>query len=297
MRRFTTLALTAAAAAFVTTAAGAADYAPPVLRASAPAVEPASSSGGWYLRGDIGVGMSSIGDWGVYQDGQQVRSGAGGVDTFQLRTKSFSETVSIGFGAGYQFNSWFRVDVTGEFRGGGRLRGHDYVSWSGGGDTFHQTNTYQGDVRSWAMMANFYVDLGTFCTFGCLTPYLGAGVGFAHHTVSAFTDSSTGYSTLNGATGSTGAYAATSSKASFAWALMAGVGYRVSERLSLELGYRYINLGDMPTLGLIDNVPQPGGPVNTIQVRNLSAHEVRIGMRWLLNCSCGTVETPVVARY
>ena len=36
MRRFTTLALTAAAAAFVTTAAGAADYAPPVLRASAP---------------------------------------------------------------------------------------------------------------------------------------------------------------------------------------------------------------------------------------------------------------------
>ena len=54
MRRLISLAF-AATAAFVATAATAADMAPPVLRESIPAVQPVDN-GGWYLRGDVGLG-------------------------------------------------------------------------------------------------------------------------------------------------------------------------------------------------------------------------------------------------
>jgi hypothetical protein len=121
-----------------------------------------------------------------------------------------------------------------------------------GGGTTSQTNLYHGTSRSMVGLANFYVDLGTFCQIGCLTPYVGAGFGFAHTTVSGFTDTSTGFNSVTGATGSLGGYASTVSRTSFAWALMAGVGYKVNERLTLEAGYRYLSLGDMPALLLRD---------------------------------------------
>ena len=275
--------------------AHAADLAPPVYPAPPAA---AAIEGGWYLRGDIGLASNTIGAFDVMQNGQPVRAGAGGVNTFELRTKTFSETISVGVGVGYRFNSWLRADVTGEFRGGGRLRGLDYVNFDGGGgSTTSQTNTYAGDVRSWVGLVNAYVDLGTFCTLGCLTPYLGAGFGFANTAISNFTDSSAGFNSDWGATGSLGGYATSVSKTNFAWALMAGVGYRVNDRLSLELGYRYLNLGDLPEIGLRDpatGLPQPSG--DAIRVRNLSSHEVRLGMRWMLNCTCAA-PAPIVARY
>lgn len=295
MRRHSSAVL-AAAAALVSTAASAADVAP-VLRQSVPVVQPAES-GGWYLRGDIGVAAHTIGNFAVMQNGTRVRAGTGGVNDYALRMKSHSETVSIGIGVGYQFNSWFRADLTGEFRAGGQLRGLDYVNFNAGGGTTAQTNLYHGNTRSMVGLANFYVDLGTFCQIGCLTPYLGAGFGFAHTTVSGFTDSSTGFNTVTGATGSLGGYASSVSRTSFAWALMAGVGYKVNERLTLEAGYRYLSLGDMPALLLRDPAtgqPRPGR--EAIQVSRLTAHEIKIGMRWSLNCACAVPAEPIVARY
>ncbi len=255
-------------------------------------------NGGWYLRGDIGVAAHSIGSFDVLQNGQRVRAGVGGVTEFQLRSKSYSETVSIAVGLGYRFNSWFRVDVTGELRGGGNLRGLDYVAFDQNGGTTRQTNMYGGHGRTILGMANAYVDLGTFCTLGCLTPYLGAGVGLAQTTISGFTDTSTGFNDVTGATGSMGAYATTASKTSFAWALMAGIGYKVNERLTLELGYRYLSMGEMPSLLLRDpDTGRPGAGNPTIRVNQLTGHEIKVGMRWSLNCSCAVPAEPIVARY
>jgi opacity protein-like surface antigen len=296
MRRLSTSVFAAAAALF-SSASLAADFPPPVLRASAPTVEPVAA-GGWYLRGDIGVAGNNLRDVAVLQNGAQVRAGVGGVNDYGLRMKSHSETVSIGLGVGYRFNSWFRFDVTGEFRAGGRLRAMDYVNFDAGGGTTSQTNLYNGGARWIVGLANFYVDLGTYCQLGCLTPYLGAGFGFAYSTVSNFTDTSTGFNTVTGATGSLGGYATTASRTSFAWALMAGVGYQVNERLTLEAGYRFLALGDMAAVVLRDpatGLPRPGN--ETVQARGVTAHEIKIGMRWSLNCSCTVPVEPITARY
>ncbi len=296
MRRHSTFAFAAAAALF-STASLAADFPPPVLRASAPTVEPVVA-GGWYLRGDIGVAGHSLGNVNVLQNGSQVRAGVGGVNEYALRMKSHSETVSVGLGVGYRFNSWFRLDLTGEFRGGGRFRAMDYVNFNQSGGTTSQTNLYNGGSRWIVGLANAYVDLGTFCQIGCLTPYLGAGFGFAYSTLSNLTDTSTGFNTVTGATGSLGGYATTASRTSFAWALMAGVGYQVNERLTLEAGYRYLSLGDMASVTLRDPATGAPRPSNdTVQARSVTAHEIKVGMRWSLNCSCAVPAEPIVARY
>ena len=74
-------------------------------------------------------------------------------------------------------------------------------------------------------MANAYVDLGTWW---CLTPYVGVGVGMANIKISGFRDDGFNY-TRPGSDNST-AYADDASKWNFAWAVHAGMTYKVTHR-------------------------------------------------------------------
>jgi len=85
-------------------------------------------------------------------------------------------------------------------------------------------------------MANAYADLGTWW---CITPFIGAGIGTARVTIANFTDVG---QTTNG--GPSSAYADTASKWNFAWAVHAGLAYQVNPNVTLELAYRYLNMGD-----------------------------------------------------
>ena len=88
-------------------------------------------------------------------------------------------------------------------------------------------------------MVNGYADLGSWYGF---TPYVGAGVGFARNTLSGLTD--TAFNTLAGGSMSSSAgYAGDHSKWNFAWALMAGLSFDVTQNLKLDLGYRYLDVG------------------------------------------------------
>ena len=119
-------------------------------------------------------------------------------------------------------------------------------------------------IKSYTMMFNAYKDLGTF---GNITPYVGAGVGAAYHQVSEtfFTGN---YNLVNKIEGH--------NDLSFAWSLMAGVGYQISDRAVLDVGYRYIDLGDASS-GRVDNA----GFVNPrVNIDDLAAHEIKIGLRY-----------------
>src|SRR5579872_7351876 len=80
---------------------------PPPPPVEAPPPPPVS---GWYLRGDVGVGINSINNVNSSFDSNFVVTG----DEFDSR--SVGDAAILGFGAGYQFNQWFRFDVTGEYR-------------------------------------------------------------------------------------------------------------------------------------------------------------------------------------
>lgn len=236
--------------------AGAADLPPmppPMMRA--PVVQDYS---GWYLRGDIGMTNASVNSIANVLD----TSPGIAVNTVH---KDWTGGGLFGLGVGYQFNNWFRVDVTGEYRNKVEFNGLQIVSWNG---TPIGTDEYKAKLSSWVAMANVYADLGTWW---CLTPFIGAGVGFAQNRIGAFTDVNTPNLGV--------AYGVDTSKWNFAWALHAGVGYKVMPGMTIELAYRYLNLGDAQSGDLITF--QGVSTVNNPELfKTLQSHDLKLGVRW-----------------
>ena len=61
------------------------------------------------------------------------------------------------------------------------------------------------------------------------------------------------------------------------WALMGVVSYKFSPSLLLDLSYRYLNLGEVAT-GLL-----PPGYTSRVTFRDMTAQEIRLGFRWMLD--------------
>lgn len=98
----------AGAASLLSSVAFAADIpvAPPPQYYAPPPVE---DFGGWYLRGDIGMTNTRGKLFApAYNDASTVSVNQIGHE--------FTSGMTYGLGVGYQFNNWFRMDVTGEYR-------------------------------------------------------------------------------------------------------------------------------------------------------------------------------------
>ena len=138
---------------------------------------------------------------------------------------------------------------------------------------------YRGDISSWVGLVNGYVDLGTW--YG-ITPYVGAGVGLASNTLSGMTDQGDVTFALTG-TGPSGGYFGDGSKTNFAWALMTGLDFNVTQNLKLELGYRYLDLGKFTSGGSNCLGTCGGGVANYVSSKNdLASNDFRLGLRWMI---------------
>jgi opacity protein-like surface antigen len=254
------------------TAANAADL-PPVMQARpiAPvAVE--EFTGGWYLRGDIGVGAQKFTEF----DHTQTNNAFVWPASWRIDQKEMGDAWFIGGGFGYQWNSWLRFDATAEYRARTKFKAiGSYTEFCPGGRCF---DVYDGTHSAVVVLANAYIDLGTWM---CLTPFIGGGVGFATHRVSAIHD--VGFIS-NGTTGF-GYGQNDFSESKFAWALHAGVAYNVNNNFKMELAYRYLNMGNVNT-GVIDcasaGCSTGAGPRAFYTFREMDAHDIKFGMRWML---------------
>lgn len=157
---------------------------------------------------------------------------------------------SGGFGVGAGFKmGWFRTDLTVDY---GLLSQY----W---GDTPVLANNYTLSVESFTGLVNGYVDLGTWHR---ITPYVGAGVGASYLRTSKFTTHSILPASVT---------APSYGQWTFSWAAMAGLSFAVTRSVSLDVGYRHLALGTAKT------APDVFG--NSLSLRNLSAEEVRLGLR------------------
>lgn len=140
------------------------------------------------------------------------------------------DSAVLGLGVGYQFNNWLRGDVTLDYQFASRFAAGD--------------NPIVAGSKMWssATFANGYVDIGTW--WG-VTPYVGAGIGAAYNNLGGF------------------------SNWNFAWAGMAGAAYHLSPNLSIDLGYRYADLGTVQALD--------GSRLD------FTVHEFRVGFRYKLD--------------
>jgi opacity protein-like surface antigen len=250
----------AGAASLLSSAAFAADMpiAPPPQYYAPPPVE---EFGGWYLRGDIGLTASR----GKLHN--NIYDTLPATASLQQLGQGFSGGTSYGLGIGYQFNNWFRADITGEYRSKVNFSGTDFVTYTPGG---FQTDVYSGGYSSWVGLVNAYVDLGTWW---CVTPFIGAGVGAAHIQTTGIQD----FGLANGNPGSYFAHGA--STTNLAWAAHAGLAYRVTNNLTIELAYRYLDMGTA-VHGYGQSYDGTNAGLSSFQYRDLTSHDVRLGLRW-----------------
>ncbi len=273
----------AGAAVFAGLPALAADLPPLIQRA--PVIAPAEDFGGWYLRGDVGVGAQNFTDFAHHQTNAAFVWPA----SWRIDQKTIKDAAFVGAGIGYQFNNWLRVDVTGEYRADVKFKVlGSYTEFCPGGRCF---DFYDADHQALVFLANAYVDLGTWW---CLTPFVGVGAGFARHNVTTLTDIGLI------ADGSTGFGFAETDKTEwkFAWAVHAGVAWNVSNNLKLELAYRYLNMGDINTavIGCNSTGCATAGPRAFYTLTDFHSHDFKLGMRWLFNEPVPALLPPLVRK-
>lgn len=233
--------------------------------ADMPLAPPPPDFSGWYLRGDIGFTNQRVGS--LFNANYAGYLSVSNVDN------GFDAAPLFGLGIGYTINNWLRVDVTGEYRGNATFTGLDVGALPGGG---YASDRYIANKSEWLVLFNGYIDLGTWWN---ITPFIGAGIGASRNTISNFGDFSTCVNSL--ACSGSDAYANSASKWNFAWALHAGLAYQIWRNATIELSYRYVDLGDAQS-GDIIVFTGANSFYNPMEFNHLTSHDVRLGARFML---------------
>lgn len=189
---------------------------------------------GWYVRGDLGY------YWGQTGSAQSAPGFPNPTDN------SLGDGFTGGAGVGYK-SEWVRTDLTVDYTAPMKYQG-----------SINSSNDTSAKVTAVTALFNGYLDLGTWYR---ATPYIGAGAGASYLRT-------TDYASI-GAPPFSGGGANTQWK--FAFAAMAGVAYAVAPNLIVDVGYRYLNFGDVTTAS---------DSFGAMTLKNLAAHEVRVGVRW-----------------
>lgn len=239
-------------------AANAADLGiPEVVPAPVPV---ACCSGAFYLKSFIGI---------TNQEADTFTNDTIANNNFVILDHGFDSSPFIGVGIGYQHSERFRFDLTGEYRSESDFRGIDQAV------DFGYFNEHTGNKSEWLFLANAFWDV---TTIRGITPYVGAGVGFAAVTLSNFWD----VNTVNGALH----FAEENTEWNLAWALHAGMAYNISDALTLDVSYRYVSLGD----GTTDSYQPFNAPGTTslspTTLEDLDSHDVMVGLRWKWDHGC-----------
>jgi opacity protein-like surface antigen len=194
---------------------------------------------GWYLRGDVGYRFNNV----------------DAVQSFTPATSQrYPDSLGLTAGAGLKYQ-WFRADVTVDFGAPVRMRA----------DTALGPSQYSTRVDAVSVLANAYIDLGTWAGF---TPYVGAGVGASYLRSKDYSDASLPPSPLGSLVTHT---------TNFSWAWMVGVSYQIAPTWVVDVGYRHLDLGD------IASTTGSGVVGDSTLWKNLSTDEVRVGVRMLLD--------------
>jgi opacity protein-like surface antigen len=262
-------------ATLLTTSAFAADlYTPePAPQAAPPVV---SQSSGWYLRGDVGYAFTDLRGANYFQGSNS--------NLVDFSSSSLDDNFTLGGGVGYQINNYLRADLTMDYLFSSDFNGSTHGDCGACGPGFTSVAATSHDVASmtaFSLLANAYVDLGTY---GAFTPYLGGGLGGTyvkwdnlHNTSCADDDSSSCDGTVshNGR----GSWR-------FTYALMAGTAIDLTCNLKADVGYRFRHIEGGDMFGYAEN----GGPGYD---KGINIHEARLGARYTFGgCETATYMPP-----
>ena len=220
---------------------------------TADAEEPLIS--GFYIKGETGASFS--GNAGRFT----VEDSSGGQASFDDR--DLGPAAVVGLGGGIELAGFFRGELMFDYRTGYEI---DTVE-----DRFLPGLAASADVDSYSLFLNAYFDVLSFDLSGVeLTPYLGGGVGLAINDLDDTRFDEPGFSAIDLEGGTT---------TQFAWNAAAGLGIGVSESFTIDLGYRYVDLGRFES----GRQARQGSSVDRFQQKvegDLTAHEVLVALRY-----------------
>ena len=156
----------------------------------------------------------------------------------------------------------------------------------------------RGDVTGIVVGAGSNIQDGTVIHGNSGRPptFIGAGVGFAGVKLANFQE--TAIAGLDPVQGgfliNANNFAADQTQWNFAWALHAGLAYKVTPGFSVEFAYRYLNMGDAQSgaiVGFLNN------PQNTVfHIDNITSHDFTLGVRWMLQPEPAAPAYPLVRK-
>lgn len=238
---------------------------------------------GWYIRGDISYDLAtstsgSYRTYGVASAGPPVTYayGSADYDNFDYQTGT-----DWSIGAGYQFNSFLRGDVTvGNWKRGVYGTDNDTTPCAAGFPTAVGCRSIDtATVAAWESMANVYADLGTFVG---VTPYLGGGLGVVNLQYSDLENVAECYDASSAAIAGCGYVGTHPGESSwrFTWALMAGASYDISKNLKFDLGYRYSRIAGGAMFGFDAGTAALGATGVQGSENGFSTHQIKAGLRY-----------------
>lgn len=256
-----------------------------------PAPAPVPETFAWYVRLDLGVGVTSgdASDKGSYGNGSP---GVGPASDFWAATSQrinwFDSNSDAFFQGGIGFGRYlsprFRMDATLDFKtadqyGGSGTFPYDQVTSPPGlpvptGNTVTVVGSDQVDVIDGVGLINAYFDL---VPRGRLTPYIGVGAGFAARFIDRTHDS---VETVSGG-GAEREWSGASKDTQFApaFSATAGLSWAISTGTILDVNYRYTYIGSVDSSMSI-TATDSSVQRSKITISESHQHAIRAGLRW-----------------
>jgi opacity protein-like surface antigen len=220
-------------------------------------------SSGFYVRGEVGAGFGRA---VTFTD---ANPGAANCDlcSFSLPA-TVNDSVLVGGGIGYRFSPLLRADVTVD----------DLPSFRVSGTSTQPGNpSGSAPFSSVVIMANGYLDLNGFdpAAFGRWQPFVTAGVGVARNDAGTFSGTFTSGPLSGVPLSESGA-----ERTTFAWGVGAGIGYAITPHVTLDVAYKYLDLGELRSGTVVSVAGAPLPPVTASRSTDFGVHTLLVDLRY-----------------
>ena len=212
---------------------------------------------GFYITPKGGISKSM--DTGV------ILGDAGG-GQFDIKDNDLGTGYVFGLSLGKYITNNFRLEIEASQRGGLEYD-TEYASEPNLG------TTTKADIDTQSIFINGFYNFESFAISGSsITPYLGGGIGISRNKMGVTTEDSAGGGT---------AYLDGNKVSQFAYKLAAGTLVSLTESLSLDINYQYVDLGSFKSgLGYVASGGATGNLTEALNGGEIKTQELMVGLQY-----------------
>lgn len=216
---------------------------------------------GVYVGGHLGMSVERYSDRDFYE-----RNGDWNLSLSSDTDGVFSGGISVGYDFNPQFDIPVRVELDYTARSRGEAKSGKTVPGDPGDPAASYDLTWKDKIALQTLMFNAWWDIPLDLP---VTPYIGGGIGFA------FINYKTSYDSVSDNGLDDEYVSGSTSETNFAWSLGGGMAYDITENWTVDLGYRYIDAGNVSK-----TFRDAQGDIDTKSSLDVTSHDIMLGIRY-----------------